>query len=93
MLQGLYFIRLIKIFPSQATCLPLLVGRLWRNLSSQSLLNTNECSDIATASIGPRSIVATGPEEIQSSKWELEADMERFIETAEVCLDLIETSS
>lgn len=41
-------------------------------------------SDIATASIGPRSAVATGPEEIQGSKWELEADTERFIQAAEV---------
>ncbi|MCJ1271931.1 hypothetical protein MMC22_011836 [Lobaria immixta] len=39
--------------------------------------------DIATASIGPRSIVATGPEEIQGSKWELEADTERFVHAAE----------
>lgn len=43
-------------------------------------------SDIATASIGPRSTVATGPEEIQASKWEFEADTERFIQTAEVGL-------
>ena len=41
-------------------------------------------SDIATAAIGPRSIVATGPEEIQGVKWELEADTERFIQAAEV---------
>ncbi len=41
-------------------------------------------SDIATASVGPRSLVATGPEEIQASKWEFEADTERFIQTAEV---------
>ncbi|KAI9879447.1 MAG: hypothetical protein M1830_008494 [Pleopsidium flavum] len=40
--------------------------------------------DIATASIGPRSTVATGPEEIGASKWELEADTEKFIQTAEV---------
>lgn len=39
--------------------------------------------DIATASIGPRSVVATGPEELSDAKWELEADMERFIESAE----------
>lgn len=45
---------------------------------------SNQHSDIATASIGPRSLVATGPEEIQESKWELEADTERFIQTAEV---------
>ncbi|KAL9122610.1 MAG: hypothetical protein Q9187_000842 [Circinaria calcarea] len=39
--------------------------------------------DIATASIGPRSVVATGPEEIEAAKWELEADTERFIQVAE----------
>ena len=40
--------------------------------------------DLALASIGPRSIVATGPEELAAAKWELEDDMERFIEAAEV---------
>lgn len=39
--------------------------------------------DIAVASIGPRSSVATGPEEIQGAKWELEKDTESFIEIAE----------
>lgn len=39
--------------------------------------------DIATASIGPRSLVSTGPEELSDAKWELEADTERFIEVAE----------
>jgi leukotriene-A4 hydrolase len=39
--------------------------------------------DIATASIGPRSLVSTGPEELCDAKWELEADTERFIEEAE----------
>jgi len=39
--------------------------------------------DIATASIGPRSLVATGPEELLATKWELENDMEKFLETAE----------
>lgn len=43
-------------------------------------------SDIATASIGPRSTVATGPEELQDAKRELEEDAERFIQTAEVRL-------
>ena len=44
--------------------------------------------DIATASIGPRSTIATGPEELQESKWELELDTERFIQAAEVHLAL-----
>ncbi|KAI9843679.1 MAG: hypothetical protein M1837_006146 [Sclerophora amabilis] len=39
--------------------------------------------DIACASIGPRSTVWTGPEEIQTSKWELEEDTEKFIQAAE----------
>jgi leukotriene-A4 hydrolase len=39
--------------------------------------------DIATASIGPRSLVSTGPEELSDAKWELEADTEKFIEIAE----------
>lgn len=39
--------------------------------------------DIASASIGPRSVVATGPEELSDAKWELEADTEKFIEVAE----------
>ncbi|KAF4967502.1 hypothetical protein FSARC_4966 [Fusarium sarcochroum] len=39
--------------------------------------------DIATASIGPRSVVATGPNELEECKWELERDMEKFMEVAE----------
>ncbi|KAJ2898119.1 Leukotriene A-4 hydrolase-like protein [Zalerion maritima] len=39
--------------------------------------------DIATAPIGPRSKVATSPSELEGAKWELEADMERFMEVAE----------
>ena len=39
--------------------------------------------DIAEARIGPRSVVATGPEELEASKWELEADTERFLQAAE----------
>ncbi|KAJ9630875.1 Leucyl aminopeptidase yscIV [Taxawa tesnikishii (nom. ined.)] len=39
--------------------------------------------DIATASIGPRSVIATGPEELVGAKWELENDTETFIQTAE----------
>ncbi|SPN97360.1 related to leukotriene-A4 hydrolase long isoform [Cephalotrichum gorgonifer] len=39
--------------------------------------------DIATARIGSRSKVATGPEELHDAKWELERDIEKFIEIAE----------
>ncbi|KAL4749363.1 leukotriene A-4 hydrolase [Aspergillus terricola var. indicus] len=39
--------------------------------------------DIAEASIGPRSAVATSPDKLEECKWELEADTERFINTIE----------
>lgn len=39
--------------------------------------------DIVTAKIGPRSVVATGPNEIEDCKWEFERDMEKFMEIAE----------
>ncbi|KAI9167595.1 Leucine aminopeptidase [Paramyrothecium foliicola] len=39
--------------------------------------------DIVTAPIGPRSVVATGPNELEACKWELEHDMEKFMEIAE----------
>ena len=39
--------------------------------------------DIASASVGPRSLVWTGPEELLKCKKELEGDVERFIEIAE----------
>ncbi|KND89741.1 Leukotriene A-4 hydrolase [Tolypocladium ophioglossoides CBS 100239] len=39
--------------------------------------------DIVTAPIGPRSVVATGPNELEDCKWELERDMEKFINIAE----------
>jgi len=39
--------------------------------------------DIATASVGPRSTVATGPDELKDCKWELEADTEKFLRAGE----------
>ncbi|KAK3678322.1 Leucyl aminopeptidase yscIV [Recurvomyces mirabilis] len=39
--------------------------------------------DIASASIGPRSTVWTGPEELTASQWEFEADTEAYIQAAE----------
>ncbi|KAK7890063.1 Leucyl aminopeptidase yscIV [Exophiala xenobiotica] len=39
--------------------------------------------DIATASIGPRSIVATGPDELKGCTWELEESTEKFLKAAE----------
>jgi leukotriene-A4 hydrolase len=39
--------------------------------------------ELRSANIGPRSTVWTGPGEIDGCKWELEKDMERFLEAAE----------
>lgn len=39
--------------------------------------------DIVTAKVGPRSSVATGPDELQECKWELEEDTEKFLQAAE----------
>lgn len=39
--------------------------------------------DIVTAPIGKRSVVATGPNELKESQWELEEDMDKFMDHAE----------
>jgi leukotriene-A4 hydrolase len=39
--------------------------------------------DLRSAKIGPRSTVWSGPDEIEGCKWELEEDMEKFLEAAE----------
>nr|OQO23540.1 Leukotriene A-4 hydrolase [Rachicladosporium sp. CCFEE 5018] len=39
--------------------------------------------DIASAAIGPRSTVYTGPEELKDCQWEFEADTEKYIQIAE----------
>ncbi|KAI8625706.1 leukotriene A-4 hydrolase [Xylariaceae sp. FL1651] len=39
--------------------------------------------DLETAPIGKRSVVATGPEALREAKWELENDMDKFLEVAE----------
>lgn len=39
--------------------------------------------DIVTAPIGSRSVVATGPNELADCKWELERDMEKFMDVAD----------
>ena len=41
--------------------------------------------DIAKASIGPRSVVATGPKQLKAAQWELEESTEKYIKTVEVC--------
>lgn len=40
--------------------------------------------DVATAAVGPRSAVASSPDHLQACKWEVEEDMERFVQAAEV---------
>ena len=40
--------------------------------------------DIAKARIGPRSVVATGPDQLKAAQWELEESTENYIETVEV---------
>jgi leukotriene-A4 hydrolase len=39
--------------------------------------------DIAQAKVGPRSLVATGPNELKDCTWELEADTERYLQAGE----------
>ena len=39
--------------------------------------------DLKSAPIGPRSQVLSGPDEIDGCQWELEGDMEKFLEAAE----------
>ncbi|KAI0017474.1 leukotriene A-4 hydrolase [Xylariomycetidae sp. FL0641] len=39
--------------------------------------------DLETAPIGKRSVVATGPEALKGAKWELEDDMDKFLNVAE----------
>jgi leukotriene-A4 hydrolase len=39
--------------------------------------------DIVTARIGKRSVVATGPNELEACKWEFEEDMDKFMDAAE----------
>jgi leukotriene-A4 hydrolase len=54
-----------------------------QELPMPSYLFALASGDIATASIGPRSLVSTGPEELSDAKWELEEDTEKFIQVAE----------
>lgn len=42
--------------------------------------------DIQSASVGPRSVVATGPENLAASKWEFEASTERCKSILSYCL-------
>ena len=60
-----------------------LLYSFFQEIPMPSYLFAIASGDIATASIGPRSLVSTGPEELSDAKWELEADTEKFIEVAE----------
>jgi len=60
-----------------------LLYSFFQEIPMPSYLFALASGDIATASIGPRSLVSTGPEELAAAKWELEADTEKFIEVAE----------
>lgn len=40
-------------------------------------------SDLRTASIGPRSKIATGPDMLAAAKWEFEASTEDYIQSLE----------
>lgn len=59
------------------------VYRFEQKVPIPSYLFALASGDIATADIGPRSIVATGPDELKESQWELQGDMEKFMEVAE----------
>ncbi|QSZ31017.1 hypothetical protein DSL72_000578 [Monilinia vaccinii-corymbosi] len=60
-----------------------LLYSFYQDIPMPSYLFALASGDIATASIGPRSLVSTGPEELLGAKWELERDTEKFIETIE----------
>ena len=56
-----------------------------QNIPIPNYLFALASGDIAKAKIGPRSVVATGPEQLKAAQWELEESTEKYIETVEVC--------
>ena len=61
-------------------------GKLYKfeqNVPIPSYLFALASGDIAEARIGRCSSVATGPNELAASKWELEEDMDKFMDAAE----------
>lgn len=59
---------------------------LWKfrqNVPIPSYLFALASGDIVTAPIGERSVVATGPNELKESQWELKEDMDKFMKHAE----------
>ncbi|KAL9079344.1 MAG: hypothetical protein Q9157_001774 [Trypethelium eluteriae] len=60
-----------------------LLYRFHQPIPMPSYLFAIASGDLASASIGPRSTVWTGPDELTAAKWEFEEDTENFIEAAE----------
>lgn len=60
-----------------------LLYKFQQKIPMPSYLFAIASGDLACASIGPRSTVCTGPEELVDCKWEFEADTERYITNAE----------
>ena len=60
-----------------------LLYRFRQPIPMPSYLFALASGDLACASIGPRSTVWTGPNELTAAKWEFEADIEGYIEAAE----------
>ena len=78
--------------PVIASGLPILTKDLnsgWKQYTFEqripipSYLFAMASGDIKTGSIGPRSVVATGPDGLKASQWEFEESTERFIKTIE----------
>lgn len=60
-----------------------LLYTFYQQIPMPSYLFAVASGDLASASIGPRSTVWTGPEELQASQWEFEKDTEAYIQAAE----------
>lgn len=59
------------------------VYRFEQKVPIPSYLFALASGDLATAPIGKRSVVATGPEALKSAQWEFEEDMDKFLDVAE----------
>ncbi|KXX73682.1 Leukotriene A-4 hydrolase [Madurella mycetomatis] len=59
------------------------VYRFQQKVPIPSYLFALASGDIVTAPIGKRSCVATGPNELEASQWELKDDMDKFLDAAE----------
>jgi leukotriene-A4 hydrolase len=59
------------------------VYRFYQKVPIPAYLFALASGDIAQAKVGPRSLVATGPNELKDCTWELEADTERYLQAGE----------